>query len=134
MDSDKRAFVQVLVADGSTRTRRATLRGLLDRGYCIDVAFDGEQAWALMCNNAYDIVILRLSLPGLNVLETLRLMRRLKPHPFTVVVGSTRNSAVCRMALRLGADVCLKRTMDIWRLADIGDIPQGEDDGLRFAA
>src|SRR5262249_53953592 len=84
---------------------RESLRaGLIETGYAVDATSDGEEALWYAQDNAYDIVILDLMLPGLSGFELLRRMRSagITVH---VLVLTARDSIEDRVAgLDLGAD------------------------------
>ncbi len=50
-------------------------RGLRREGYAVDLAFDGEEAIAKVMVNAYDLICLDLTMPGIDGIEVCRRLR-----------------------------------------------------------
>ncbi|HEU0035875.1 MAG TPA: response regulator transcription factor [Kofleriaceae bacterium] len=67
--------MRVLVVEDYAPVRTAVASGLVDHGYAVDTANDGEQGlWLAECN-PYDVIVLDLMLPkldGMTVLQRLR--------------------------------------------------------------
>jgi two-component system OmpR family response regulator len=67
--------MRVLVVDDEVRFAKSLRRGLIEGGFAVDLAHDGEEALWAATEQAYDIIVLDLMLPKLNgyrVIERLR--------------------------------------------------------------
>jgi len=67
--------MRILVVEDDTNLNRQIKEALVDSGYAVDVAFDGEEGHYLGDTEPYDAVILDIGLPqmdGLSVLEQWR--------------------------------------------------------------
>jgi len=67
--------MRILVVEDSRRLAGIIKRGLLEEGYAIDVAFDGEEAQYMAETTPFDLVILDIMLPkkdGVTVCRELR--------------------------------------------------------------
>ena len=96
--------MRVLVVEDYPPLRSSLRSGLTDCGYAVDATPDGDEALWYAQNNAYDVVILDLMLPGLSGLEVLRRMRG-DGSTAHVLVLTARDSVADRVAgLDLGAD------------------------------
>jgi two-component system, chemotaxis family, protein-glutamate methylesterase/glutaminase len=96
--------IRVLVVDDSA-TMRAVLTTVLERESDIDVvgaAADAVEARTLIRDLNPDVVTLDLEMPGMNGLDFLERIMRLRPTPVIVVSGVTGADTTIR-ALQLGA-------------------------------
>ncbi|MCL4339376.1 response regulator transcription factor [Patescibacteria group bacterium] len=67
--------MQILIIEDEKKLVHVLRRGLLEEGYAVDIALDGEEGLEKFDINEYDIIILDLMLPkidGLSVLKTIR--------------------------------------------------------------
>lgn len=67
--------MRILVAEDDKQLAEHIRRSLVENGYAVDLAHDGESAWLLAGTEAYDVIILDIMLPkrsGLDVLRNLR--------------------------------------------------------------
>jgi two-component system, OmpR family, response regulator TctD len=89
---------------------------LRNDGYVVDVVADGLSADAAIAAQDYDLVILDLTLPGMDGLEVLRSMRGRRSEA-TVLVLTARASVEDRVTgLDLGADDYLAKPFEIGEL------------------
>jgi DNA-binding response OmpR family regulator len=96
--------VRVLLIEDSARLRRSLGEGLRRSGYAVDSAGDGEEGLWYATENAYDVILLDLMLPGLDGLSLLRTLRErgVRTH---VLILSARDQVESRVeGLNLGAD------------------------------
>ena len=74
--------MRALVVEDDPDLNRQLVAGLVDAGYAVDTAFDGEEGYFLGETEPYDVIILDLGLPkmgGLAVLEQWRRAERKMP-------------------------------------------------------
>lgn len=127
-----------LLADGLKRSLEAS-------GFAIDRAIDGASADHMASSEAYDLIILDLSLPGLDGLSVLRRLRRRAGGSSTtpVLILTARTSLEDRVkGLDLGADDYLAkpfalpeleaRVRALVRRGKFGASPQLQHGRLRF--
>lgn len=99
--------MRVLVVDDEVDLAEAVARGLRREGYAVDVAFDGVDALDKATVNAYDLLCLDITMPGLDGRELCRRIRQdptLDPQP-RILMLTARDSLEDRVAgLDLGAD------------------------------
>lgn len=83
--------MKLLLAEDEEILSEALSQGLRKRGYAVDCAFDGEDAFHLYEVNEYDLVILDLNLPKVDGLEVLEQIRK-KDTELRVLILSARNT------------------------------------------
>jgi two-component system phosphate regulon response regulator PhoB len=107
---------RVLVVDDDARVRTVVAWQLEAEGYAVGEAADGQSALEAILADPPDLVILDLSLPGLNGLEVLRRVRERAGLP--VIVLSGRSGEGDRiLGLDLGADDYLVKPFSPGELA-----------------
>jgi len=94
---------RVLVVDDDVGIRRVLRATLQAHGYTVDLAVSGEDGLTIAAAERPDVVLLDLTLPGMDGLEVLRELRSWNERP--VIVLSARGDEVAKVqALDLGAD------------------------------
>jgi two-component system OmpR family response regulator len=67
--------MRLLVAEDSPRMAGLLRRGLVEAGYAVDVAPNGQDALWLAGEVAFDAIVLDLGLPDIDGVEVCRLLR-----------------------------------------------------------
>ena len=68
--------MQILIVEDEKKMANVLRRGLLEEGYAVDIAYDGEEALQKVYVNEYDLIILDLMIPkidGITVLKKIRI-------------------------------------------------------------
>jgi len=105
--------MKLLVVEDDRMLSALVRRALMEQGYAVDLAADGEQAEALAFVNEYDAIILDLMLPGKSGLQLLQQMRREgKVTPTLILTGRRDKNDVVR-GLDIGADDYLTKPFDL---------------------
>jgi DNA-binding response OmpR family regulator len=82
--------MRILVAEDDAQLADFLRQRLVQEQFAVQLASDGIEAQRLAANQAFDLVILDLNLPGTNGLDVLRNIRSQKPDlPVMVVTGSS---------------------------------------------
>ena len=96
--------MRILIAEDDSALASFVKKGLESEHYAVDIASQGEQARAMASEFDYDLVVLDLSLPGVDGVSILRFVRARKPSlPILILTGRSRveDRVQC---LDLGAD------------------------------
>jgi two-component system KDP operon response regulator KdpE len=94
----------ILVVDDEISIRRALQRTLTGMGYEVMEAARGEEALTLIGATSFDAVLLDINMPGMDGIETCKVMRRLQPR-IPILMLTVRDSEDDKVdALDAGAD------------------------------
>lgn len=85
-------MVKILLAEDEEVLRMLVLDTLEDEGYDIDEAPDGLEAFRLIEQNEYDLVIVDHMMPGMTGLEVIEKVRKLPGRQHTKVMMLTAKS------------------------------------------
>jgi len=128
----------ILVVDDEPQLRRAMKATLADLGYSVIEAKSGEEALQSIRQEAPDLVLLDLNMPGIGGLETCRAIRETSDVP--IIILSVRNAEREKVqALDAGADDYVTKPFGIQELlarirAAIRRVPASVESGpQRFA-
>jgi DNA-binding NtrC family response regulator len=109
---------KVLLVDDEVDFLEAMAERLKTRGLKVSTATSGEDAITHVDKEEYDLIILDLSMPGIDGLETLKRIKTRQPDAEIIILtgqGSIRTSIE---AMKLGAEDFLQKPVDISELMD----------------
>jgi DNA-binding response OmpR family regulator len=108
--------MRILVVEDERKLSDILKRGLVEEGYSVDTAFDGNEAEILAENIPYDLILLDLILPGKDGIEVCRSLRR-KKMKVKVLMLTARDSTGDKVdGLDSGADDYLVKPFDFEEL------------------
>ena len=107
-----KARQRILVVDDSITVREMTRKLLQNRGYDVDVAVNGMDAWIAIRSNHYDLVLSDIDMPRMNGIE---LVKQIKDHPIfhllPVIIVSYRDAEDDRIqGMEAGADYYITKS------------------------
>lgn len=105
--------VRILVIDDDEVIRELMARTLSDSGYRVHVAASAEDALELLRENAYDLVLSDVSLPGMDGICLSRILSQTHPSLPVVLVTSFADAEIARTALRHGATDFITKPFNI---------------------
>src|SRR5258706_12148818 len=107
--------MKILVIDDDDLVQHTLTRILQANGYDVVAAGDGGRGMSLFRGAAPDIVITDIIMPEQEGFETIRQMRRERPHTKIIAIsGSVQTGPfdVLALARKLGADEVLRKPFD----------------------
>jgi two-component system response regulator HydG len=117
---------RILVVDDEVDTCANLSDILSDLGFQVDVAYDGPSALKLVQQNAYDVALLDLKMPGMDGLELYRRLKKLQSGTVAIVVTAYASSDTATAALTAGAWKILSKPVDLSRLLGLVDEAVGQ--------
>jgi DNA-binding NtrC family response regulator len=117
-DIDIEVPSKVMLVDDEEEFVLALSERLQTRRMTPVVAFNGEQALAMVENDEPEVMVLDLKMPGIDGMEVLRRVKRTNPGTEVIILtghGSDREEA---LAAELGAFAYLRKPVDIDVLTD----------------
>lgn len=122
--SDKSA--RILVVDDEVDTC-ANLSDILgDLGYQVDAAYDGPSALELVKQNAYDVALLDLKMPGMDGLELYRRIKQVQSGTVAIVVTAYASSSTADAALAAGAWQIVPKPVELTKLLHLVEEAVGQ--------
>jgi DNA-binding response OmpR family regulator len=97
-------MARVLLAEDDDGIREPMARALLREGYEVDAVADGEEAARRALDEALDLLVLDIGLPGLDGLEVCRRVRRAQPTLPILMVTAQDDEMALVEGLDAGAD------------------------------
>jgi len=111
-DRAEAAALRVLVADDSLTVRELERKLLAGRGYTVETAVDGMDAWNALRSGGYDLLVTDIDMPRLDGIELVGNVRgdvRLRDLPIIIVSYKDRDEDRTR-GLEAGADFYLPKS------------------------
>jgi two-component system OmpR family response regulator len=96
--------MRVLIVEDDKALADGLLRTLKQSGYAVDHAATGELALRACAEEHYDLIVLDISLPGLDGFEVLRTLRKQQQAGSILILSAHDNEADRVRGLDLGAD------------------------------
>jgi DNA-binding response OmpR family regulator len=104
---------RVLVVDDNRDLGKLTSEILKERGFRVNIAFDGVSALARIKQEPYDLMILDYRLPGISGLTVLEKTQQIRPNLKTIMVSAFGNESTRARARELGAYAFLDKPFNI---------------------
>lgn len=99
MESEAR----ILVVDDEMGIREGCKRALVSEGYAVDGAEDGKSGFEKVAENAYDLILVDLMMPGMSGLELINKVHQVDPEIIIVVITGYASIETAVEATKRGA-------------------------------
>jgi general secretion pathway protein E len=104
----------ILIVDDNPGMCETLVDILEDKGFTVGMAQDGSTAVEKMRENAYDLFLIDIMMPGMNGVETLRQIKSMNPDATTLIMtGHSQVEGLVSEALWSGVDGVLYKPFDI---------------------
>jgi DNA-binding NtrC family response regulator len=124
---------RVLIVDDEEAFVEALASRLDVRGMKVDTAMNGEQAVEKAIHKRFDAVVLDLAMPGMDGIDTLRVMKGHNPDLQIIILSGHATLKKGVEAMRLGALDILEKPVDIELLAGKIREARNTSDDLKVA-
>lgn len=108
--------MRILVVEDNQALADGLVAVLRGGGYAVDHMRDGGAALAVLDTEQIDLVVLDLSLPGMDGLDVLKVIRRMKLSPIVLILSARGAYDERVRGLDLGADDYLTKPFDVGEL------------------
>jgi two-component system, NtrC family, response regulator HydG len=102
----------ILVVDDEVDSCRNLSDILVDLGYHVEVAHDGQAALAKIRNQRFDMALLDLKMPGMDGLTLYRKIKEIRADTVAIVVTAYASSSTAAEALTAGAWQIMSKPVD----------------------
>ncbi len=103
----------VLVVDDNRDLGMLTSEMLVERGFRVNIAFDGVSALAKIKQEPYDLMILDYRLSGISGLIVLKKTQQIRPNLRTIMISAFGDDSTKARARELGAYAFLDKPFNI---------------------
>src|SRR5215204_2023944 len=115
-------MAKLLVVDDEKNLRLVVQKELSRQGHTVDTAEDGEEAWAKLESEDFDILLCDINMPRLDGMDLLRRMRERSQNPPEVTMLTGQGTVETAIeAMKLGAYDYLTKPYRIAELAALVD-------------
>lgn len=104
---------RLLVADDEPRLLESLCSILHDKGFEVDGAMDGDVVCQKLQDNAYDLILLDIRMPGKSGLEIMAWLKETGIDAQVIVISGHSDYRIVRQAFKLGACDYLKKPYDV---------------------
>jgi len=94
---------RILIADDEESIRFLLTEVMRREGYDVTATDNGEKAVQLVRENNFDLVILDMRMPGMDGMQALKEMRRIRPHLVVLIITAHGTTELAVEAMRNGA-------------------------------
>jgi two-component system sensor histidine kinase/response regulator len=106
----------VLVADDEDPFRNTIVAWLMDEGFEVEGAADGQEAIKRVSARDFDIALLDIKMPGANGLEVLRFIKKNSADTEVVMMSAMADVSMAVEAMKMGAREYLAKPVDVEQL------------------
>ena len=109
---------RVLVVDDEESIVKFLAEALRRKGYTVDVASSGEEAFEMAKIHRPHLVLLDIRMPGMGGLEALRKIKSADPVMRVIVITAVRDPETIEQAYRLGVSNFVTKPFELDSLAE----------------
>lgn len=118
VESEK-AKTTILIVDDEPETCEFLAHILERRGYCAEIAFDGQEALDKAKNRFFNILITDLRMPKVDGMTVLKEIKKLNPHVEVIIVTGYPTTALATESMKSGAFDFLTKPIDADKILSI---------------
>jgi heavy metal response regulator len=96
--------MRILLVEDDKSIARFVKKGLLENGFSVDTAFDGEEGHSMAVQRSYDLIVLDIMLPKIEGTEVLKRIRGREVQTPVIFLTAKDSEGDIVQGLNLGAD------------------------------
>jgi DNA-binding NtrC family response regulator len=105
--------INVLLVDDEEMLRNALSIELIDEGYTVDTATDGDEAIDILRNKNYDVILLDIKMPRVSGFEVLKFVQQKSPKTKVIMLTAYADVKNAIEAVKLGACDFISKPYDL---------------------
>ena len=110
--------IKILLVDDAVDFVNYVKKRLVLRGMVVSAAYNGKEALDLIQKQPFDIVVLDMLMPGIDGIETLKKIKKIKPKIEVILLTGHGTVRAASEAMKAGAVDFLQKPCDINMLID----------------
>ncbi len=107
---------KILITDDRAGIRSLLKEVLQESGYEVLTAAGGQEGIKIVQENTIDIVLLDMKMPGMDGLETLRLIKKAQPNVKVIIMTAYEDMEIIKEVQKRGASCYISKPFDIEEL------------------
>lgn len=112
--------MKILIADNEKNFVLLLKKNLAQKGYAVDVAYDGKEALGLMLSKSYDLVFLDFNMPQLTGLELAKYIKEKEIRSKVVIITGYADMSEL-LARAVGADEYMTKPISVEDVKEVID-------------
>jgi DNA-binding NtrC family response regulator len=106
-------MARILIVDDEAEVLDFLAEELRDRDYEVETALTGEEAIEKIKENRPHLMLLDITMPGMNGIETLKKAKEIDPRLAVVMVTAVAEEDIARDAMKMGAHDYIRKPVDL---------------------
>ena len=107
---------KILIIEDDQRIAQNIGKGLIEKGFEIEIAYDGLIGTKLFNNNSFDLIILDINLPSMNGYEVCKIIRQKDPNIPILMLTALGETEDKIQGFGMGADDYIVKPFDFREL------------------
>lgn len=109
----QKCTANVLLVDDDPDFLELLSARLQTRGMSVTTATSGEDALDISRHAIFDIIVIDLSMPGIDGIETIKRIKKVRPYAETIILTGHANITKSVQAIKVGAEDFLEKPVDM---------------------
>ena len=106
-------MARILIVDDEAEVLDFLAEELRDRDYEVETALTGEEAIEKIKASRPHLMLLDITMPGMNGIETLKKAKEIDPRLAVVMVTAVAEEDIARDAMKMGAHDYIRKPVDL---------------------
>jgi YesN/AraC family two-component response regulator len=112
VNTNNRKKISILIAEDEKLVRELLERTISNEGYSVQTACDGEEAWQMIQEDSFDIIISDAKMPRMNGFDLLRKTKQFNPMIGFIIMTAFGDIYSVKEAMFHGADEYISKPFE----------------------